>query len=60
MGQDDAIAGRRHRANWELRFLRVANWVPFVDVESIIDGYGQGYANGMARKTWQGRLPGEE
>lgn len=30
------------------------------DVESFIDGYGQGYANAMARQTWQGRLPGEE
>jgi len=60
IGQTDAAAGRRRRAEWELRYLRPLNYVPGVDVESFIDGYGQGYANLMARKTWQGRLPCEE
>ena len=58
MGEADAQAKRRHRAEWELRYLRPLNWVPGVDVESFMAGYAAGYANVMAGRTWQGRAPG--
>ena len=60
MGEADAQVGRRHRAAWELRYLRPVNWLPGVDAESFIAGYAAGYANVMAGRTWWRHLPGAD
>lgn len=55
-GFDQAVAGERRRADWELKLLRPLNWIPGVDSTSYLDGYAAGYTDGLRTRIILPRL----
>ena len=53
LGVSDGMAGRRCRAEWELRLLRPINWFPWVSSNSFVAGYAEGYGDGTRITLWQ-------
>jgi hypothetical protein len=52
-GVADGLAGRRHKADWELWLFKPVNWLPGVDAGSFAAGYAAGYGDGSRITFWQ-------
>lgn len=47
LGQQHGEANERRRAAWELMTMQPVTWIPFVDRESFLRGYRQGYEDAL-------------
>ena len=50
LGNQHGRVGERRRADWELRALTPVSWLPGVDSKSFLDGYNQGFVDGIAAR----------
>lgn len=48
IGNEHGANGARRRPQWELALMNPITWCPGVDQESFINGYIQGYHDGIA------------
>ncbi|GHU30448.1 hypothetical protein AGMMS50256_17400 [Betaproteobacteria bacterium] len=56
LGSEAAQQGARRRSLLELRLLYPSTWIPGVDAETFVNGYREGYSDGMAARQLQQAL----